>query len=266
MKNINYTLVLLFSMLIFIACDDNDTEGTIYEGANNEASFPGKSSSYTFGDEDPTQFEVIVQRNIIDGAASVPVTADDPSGFFTVPQAVEFADGAYESKIVISFDRSKLTAGVPYPIKLTVPANPIVEKTITHTVSITRDYTWQPFATGTYASTFQNSSWEQVIEKAEGVERYKLVSLYADGYDLVFDAAPDGSIIIIDAEEGEYLGEDGALFVTGYMHSRYGIVSCDIDLNPDYSYFDLTNKEFYMDGYFHVSAGAFGWYTETFTW
>ena len=72
------------------------------------------------------------------GAATIPLVKEDVSGLFTVPTNVEFADGAYEAAIKVSFDRTKLTVGEDYSIKLNVPENPIQGKIRTFTLTINR--------------------------------------------------------------------------------------------------------------------------------
>lgn len=262
MKNIKYILVLLIGVVVFAACDDNAVDGTIYHANNNEASFPSETSSYTFGAEDPEQFEVTIQRASLSGAVSVPVTATDASGLFTIPQSVDFADGAYEAKFVIAFNRDNLKTGEAYPITLDLPANPVVTKTISHAVTITRDYVWEPYLTGTFESGFFEDKWEQALDKAVGVERYKFTDLFASGYDFIFEVSEDG--IITPAVKANSSGT--YTVTTGYMHSSYGMVYMEFDPDPEYSLCDWENKEIKLNSRYFVGAGSFGWLDDVFTW
>lgn len=261
MKNLAYILILASGLFFLNACDNNDTDGTIYDGTNSEASFATESSDYTFSDGDPESFEVTVQRGITSGAASVAVSVSDPSGFFTVPSAVEFADGAYEATIPVTFSRSKLTAGKAYEIVISVPENPVSTKLVSHTVTITRDYTWTPFATGEYYSGLFNQKWEQPLEKADGVNRYKLTAPFAEGYDLTFDVAEDGSVTILAPQNasGTYN------FATGYVDKEYGMIY--MELHPDTFIFDPAGKTIKINVNYTISIGkSFGVFDDVFTW
>ena len=147
MRKIKYFGAIGFIMLFLIACDQNATDGTIYNATNTEVAFNEASANYTFGTDDPEEFEVLLLRANSIGAATIPLVKEDVSGLFTVPTNVEFADGAYEAAIKVSFDRTKLAVGEDYSIKLNVPENPIQGKIRTFTLTINRDYNWQLFAT-----------------------------------------------------------------------------------------------------------------------
>lgn len=261
MKNIKYFLVLVVGMLALASCDQNDTEGNIYPAKNNEAFFEAKNSSYTFGELDPDKCEVILTRGNANGAASVPVTVESESSIFTVSSA-EFADGEYQGTISVTFDRESLTPGENYVLVLDIPENPIKERTISHSLTIRRDYVWKKHLTGTFTSQFFNgSSWEVEMEKAEGAEAYRLVDVYEDGYHIAFTV--DGDVITPLAS----LNSSKLYpFATGYEHSTYGPVTFQIDADPSYTYFDAAGKKLNLNGRFVVSEGTFGWYDESFAW
>lgn len=267
---------MLFSVAIASSCAQED--GTKYSAANNEAYFVGSAGMYAFGATDPTEYAITLKRFVSGGATTVPVTVTDESGLFTVPATVEFANGSVEgSKLVVTFDRSKLTTGQVYSITVKVAEhlNPIPGYAVEYKLNIMRDYVWQPYATGTIESEVNEDSWSQPIEKAEGVEVYRLPDLYEPGYPLIFSVAADGSITLIPKEE---VNEGTASapyycqkFTTGMIHPSYGMMWLNVDVNSDdeggfWSYFDTTNKEATINGILRVSAGNFGWYNEVLTW
>jgi hypothetical protein len=261
MKRIKYIFIFAISILAFIACDSNDTDGVIYDAKNSEASFAKTTSSYNFGANDPDRYEVVLQRGNANGASSIPVTIDDGSGFFSAPASVDFADGAYEAKIPVTFDRSKLVVGKAYSVALTIPENPIKERTVKHTLSITRDYVWNYFKDGVFTSDLFGD-WDQEIQKADGAEAYKLPSLYANGVDFIFYVAEDGTISL----PGTTNANGYYRFTTGYVHSSYGMMYLYMDPDPDYSLFIKAEKTAVFSNYYYVSAGNFGWFDDVLTW
>jgi hypothetical protein len=267
MKSIKYILIFAISVFAFVSCNSNDTEGTVYDATNNEVSFPNASSSYTFGAEDPDRYEIVLQRSIADGAASVAISLSDESGLFTSPESVNFADGVYEVKIPVTFDRSQLVVGQTYPIEITVPANPVKERIVKHTLNITRDYVWEYFAAGTFSSGLFGE-WEQEIQKADGAEAYKLPSVIAEGFDMTFYVAEDGSISF----PGDPTDDGLYRFATGYVHPSYGMIYFELYPDPEYSGFDKAGKLAVLNGRYVVLDddgkvdGGFGRFDEILTW
>jgi hypothetical protein len=270
MKKINYILMAAIILLGFIACDQNDTEGAIYNAANNEVSFPKASGSYTFGAVDPDEYGIRLQRGNAVGAVSIPLTVTDASGLFSVPTEASFADGAYETTVKVTFNRNNLVVAKDYPIKIMIPDNPIKERIVSYTLTITRDYVWNHFATGEFDSQSFEEKWAQEILKADGAETYKLPSVYETGYDLIFTVAADQSIALL----APTMTSGGATlykFTTGVTHPTYGMMYLGVDPGSDgaggfWSYFDKDGHEAVFNGLLHVGAGSFGWYDETLTW
>lgn len=261
MRKIKYFGAIGFIMLFLIACDQNATDGTIYNATNTEVAFNEASANYTFGTDDPEEFEVLLLRANSIGAATIPLVKEDVSGLFTVPTNVEFADGAYEAAIKVSFDRTKLAVGEDYSIKLNVPENPIQGKIRTFTLTINRDYNWQLFATGTFTSGLFGS-WSQELYKAEGFNKYKFPELFAEGYDYKFSVAENGSISLFGGLNSNGLYD----FVTGYIHPTYDMVSLYLDPDINDSFFVETTKTACFSHYYYVDAGNFGWKDDSFTW
>ena len=262
MKNIIYILFFALSLPLFVSCDATGPEGAIYNAKNDEVSFPKASSSYTLGAGDPDQYDIVLQRGNAAGAVSVPVTLEDASGFFSAPASASFADGDYETTLRVTFNRSQLAVGLAYQITLTLPENPVKERIVKHTASITRDYVWQYFTTGTFSSAFFEEEWEQVIQKAEGTDAYKLPSLIAEGVDMIFYVADNGSLSFPGSPTANGLYR----FATGYMHPSYGMVYFELDPDLEYSFFDKEKKLAVFNGQYAVSAGNFGWFDEVLTW
>ncbi|MDR0865917.1 MAG: hypothetical protein LBO74_13440 [Candidatus Symbiothrix sp.] len=249
------------SLLGFIACDQNETEGTIYDAANNEASFAKASASYTFGTADPDEYLIKLQRGNASGAVNVPLTVTDDSGLFSIPTEASFADGAYETSVKVTFNRDNLEPGKAYPIKIAIPNNPIKERIVSQTLTITRDYVWVLFTSGTYTSGVFGD-WPQDLYKVDGLETYKFPSIFVEGVDLVFSVDPIGAISL----PGEL--DDGVYeFATGYVYGDYGQVLIYLDPDTNYSIFDRVSHSAIFSNYYITESGAgWGWKDDTFTW
>lgn len=261
MRSIKYFGTACFLTLLLTACDQNATEGTIYNAANTEVAFEEASANYAFGTDDPAEFDITLLRANANGSATIPLTKEDESGLFTIPANAEFADGVYETTIKVSFDRTQLNVGEDYSVTLSVPKNPIQGKIESFTLTVNRDFNWELFATGTFTSGLFGSGTTELY-KAEGANQYKFPSLFADGYDYKFTVAEDGSISLPGGLNSNNLYD----FVTGYEHSSYGMIYLYLDPDPAYSLFDEANQTISLSHYYYVSAGAFGWKDDSFVW
>ena len=263
MKKILYSLATALFALSFSACNDNDTEGVYYYAANTEAVFTAKSGSYFFKGDDPAEYTVTLMRSNANGAATVPVTVTDESGVFNVPSTANFADGSYETTLTVTFDKDGFEIGTPYALGLQLPAHPISGKQTSYTLNVTRDYTWEVFAEGTYYSGLFEEEFPVTMERAkENQSYYKLKDVYEEGYDYKLLVAEDGSISMM-----QDLNSNGMYDVeTGYIYGSYGMIKSYLDPDPEWSYFDAENQMIALSQYFYCSGGPFGWIDDYFTW
>ncbi|MBO5014216.1 MAG: hypothetical protein J6J26_11285 [Bacteroides sp.] len=260
-KTLLYLATALFAFL-FSACNDNDTEGVIYNAANTEAVFTTAKGSYFYNAADPGEYTVTLMRGNANGTASVSISSTNESGYFNVPATANFADGEYETTFTVTFDKEALEIGKNYNIAMKLPETPITGKQISYTLTVTRDYTWEFYA-NCQAMSDLFGEWENSLERAkENPSYFKLKDAYAEGYDIKFLVDENGSISM---PEGP--GSNGYYDVTtGYMHPSYGMMYSYLDGDPAYSYFDIENHVLVLSQYFYVGAGGFGWYDDVFTW
>ena len=252
------TALLTFS---FSACNDNDTEGVIYNAANTEAVFTTAKGSYFYNPADPGEYTITLMRGNANGAASVAITSTDESGYFNVPATANFADGEYETTLTITFDKEALEIGKNYAIAMQLPEVPITGKQISYTLTVTRDYTWEPYAVGDYSSVL--GDWSAELQRAKENQAYfKLKDLYEVGYDYKFLVAEDGSLSLME----EPLPNGYYAISTGYRHPSLGLLNTYLDTNPYYSYFDAENQTIVLSLYFYCGQSGLGWYDEVFTW
>lgn len=109
---------------------------------------------------------------------------------------------------------------------------------------------YKPYGQGTWTSSFFGGSWKVDVEYSSVGNRYRIKSLYEDGYGFSF--SPNGSNVTVYPS--------GAI-KTGYVHSSYGMVS----MTDQGSTYDASTKTFTFNFKFTVSAGSFGTKTETLT-
>lgn len=257
----NNTIVWLFgSVLIALASCSQDNQGTMYIPENNEAVFTVKSAEYLFAPTDPQEFAITVKRSSSIGAAEVSVTNDIASGEFAIPATVSFADGSLESTLKITFDQEKLETGKRNVIHLSLPESNISTYQTEMAVTITRDYSWELYAHGSYyRGLFETAKNTDIYRCVEAPENYRIMGPMAEGYNLQFVVAEDGSVSF--PELNSYGGYE---FTTGYNHPSYGMVYQEY--YPEYAEFDADSKKITFYVYSYVGAGGFGYFNDVYTW
>lgn len=109
---------------------------------------------------------------------------------------------------------------------------------------------YKPLGQGTWTSVMFGSSWKVDVEYSTVGNRYRIKSLYKDGYGFSF--TPNGSNVTVYP--------NGAI-ETGYIHATYGMVS----ITDQGSTYNAASKTFTFNFKFTVSAGSFGTKVETLT-
>lgn len=247
--------------LATLASCSTDNEGTMYTPGNNEAVFAANSATYLFGTSDVEEYTVTVKRSSSVGAAEVPVTNEVGSGTFSIPEFVSFEDGSFESSLTITFSREDLEKGQSNEIRLSLPESDIASYQTEMTVSITRDFTWELYAKGTYTSGFFKGEEipADLFRCVENPEQYRIMAPFEDGYNLQFSVAEDGSVSYPSLNS--YGGYE---FTTGYLHPNYGMVYQEY--YPEDTTFDADKKQMTFIVYSFVDAGGFGYMKDSFTW
>lgn len=120
-------------------------------------------------------------------------------------------------------------------------------KTMQQTEFAGLDY--QYFGIGTYYSDFFGEEWPVEVEYSKIGNRYRITDCWYDGYGFAF--SPSGSKVTVYPSKTE----------TGYVHSRYGMVS----VTDQGSSFDKDKREFTFVFKWTVSAGSFGEYNDVLT-
>jgi len=102
---------------------------------------------------------------------------------------------------------------------------------------------------GTYYCDFFQEEWPVEVEYSEIGNRYRIVDNWYEGYGIAF--SPSGSNVTMYPSKVQ----------TGYVHSKYGMVS----VTDRGSSFDKDKKEFTFVFRWTVDAGSFGEYNDVLT-
>ena len=108
---------------------------------------------------------------------------------------------------------------------------------------------FKPLGKGLYQSEFFEEAWPVDVEYSEVGNRYRISDCWYEGYGFAF--SPKGTNVTVYPSKME----------TGYVHSKYGMVS----VTDTGSTYDEATKTFTFAFKWTVSAGSFGVYNEYLT-
>lgn len=254
-----FNIIMALTLVFTYACT-GDHVGEIYNPKNNLAEFSVKKQSVKIKDASENVYLVEVSRDNISGRVEIPVTVASEANIFTVPSTVVFEDSVRTTTIRVEMNTTEMTPGAIYQLKLNLPKQVIKEKVVSTVLSVSKDYTWKPFATGTMtANLFESETETQLLQAEEDASRFKLVAPYDASADLEFIQNSDNTIAL--PEGPNKLGTYD--FATGVTDEEYGPIQSYIF--PD-SELDTENKILNLNILFYVSAGSFGQFVDTFTW
>lgn len=251
--------------LLFLVCSCEEKEGTLFDfGGKDYASF--RTKKYSF-DANPEGKNVVYLYHLNDGNSenstfTVSVDYNGVEDLFAVsPTQITFGENSNQAAIEIRYDRAKLVIFEPYTITLSIPQQnyPGGGAIESQDVVVMLQPVWEHFADGVFESGTFGESWSQEILKAEGLDVYKLPSLYTEGVDFMFKLEDEttGEISIPGVtpdEEGLYRWETGV----GY----FGL----LDPDTDYTRFDKVAKNANFNSLICDEGGPFDWYDESLTW
>lgn len=211
-----------------------------------------------------TEFNLKVIRSNSTSAIEVPVTVtDNTDESFVIPSSISFAAGEDTVMVTIAINHANATPGKDLMIGIKVDEDYIN----TYKAEYGEYYAhisilnWQKYATGTYYSAFFDQSFTQDLYRAQDTDKYRFFDLYAVGYNFTF-TWDGGKSITPDGE----LDEDGYyIYVTGFEHPSYGMVTVHIDSSPNWTYYTEETNTFIFDGDWTVAAGSFGWLDDIYT-
>lgn len=261
-----YIKISLFVIaLSLLGCSDyvdTEIESPIVDNAG--VSFANENAtSYELQPGENAFITLKVKRSQGGSAIDVPIqVVTNTDDAFIVPASVSFAAGETSKDLVV---RMSPTAPAGTPLKLQIAFD---ENYVNPYLASYGDYSgevlllnWIKYSVGTYTAAFFGSSWEQELFQAEGTNRFRFFDLYAEGYHYTFLWEKGETAI----EFLETPNADGYIVQeSGYVHASYGMVSTFTDPSPNYTKYDSATNTFIFDRQWNVSAGSFGWQTDTY--
>lgn len=254
MKGIKYILGISLAMTTLFSSCDTDNVCDIYENQTMGVTFATGTQSVSFPAHGYEGFDVEVMRSMTTEAATANITATllDASGNPTalpatiqVPSSVSFAAGEGIASFHVTV--GDITSGQNYRLAITLDGSQTsVDAKATKVITIYRDYTYSPLGTGSIQSEFFEAEGEFEWEKADQITWYKALSLYDDGYDVVFKVAADGKTVTVDKQAiTSDISGYGTAYVEGSGELADGVIKVTLE--------------------FTVSAGSFGTAKEVLT-
>lgn len=257
-----------FAMLLFAACTEeivrdpspiaNPNSTNVYFSVTNNV------NPVLALEQD--SFLVIIIRENDAAAQEVALTAENVYGdIFTIPSKVSFAAGQdsvaikvtvkdmelmKKYKLAISVDQAQTNPYTAQPVYPRIDLNVLKED-------------FAPFAEGTYTSEFFEDAWPLTLEYSPATKIYRFKDCWMPGYDVTFkwdEAAKPGEVNIIGTSTS---AKDFVFLQTGYVDSRYGMISAYYP-TANKNYYDSTTKTFTFPITWRVTAGSFGVYADKY--
>lgn len=261
MKGIKYILGISLAIASLFSSCDTDNLGPVSEIQTMGVTFATATQSVSFPAHGYEGFDVEVLRGVTTEAATVNITSAtllDASGnsidlpsTIQVPSSVSFEAGEGISSFHVTV--GDITPGQNYRLAITLDESlaPMDAKS-TKVVTIYRDYTYSAIGTGTLTSEFFGDAagnpavGEFEWEKADQTTWYRALSLYDEGYDVIFKVASDGKTVTVDEQAiTSDISGYGTAYVAGSGTLENGVITVTLE--------------------FTVSAGSFGTAKEKLT-
>lgn len=229
---------------LFTSCD-TDNMNDVFQETTLGAAFSFGAQSVTFPATGYEGFDVEITRAHFNGAATINITAtlEDGSALpaeINVPSELTFDAGEYRKMLHVTV--GDIQSGVTYPVAITIDPSAVSsfeDAITTKVVSVYRDYTYTSIGTGKLISEFFGAEGEAEIQKADDIEWYKAISLYEEGYDVVFKIGEDGKTVTVDKQAiASDISGYGTAYAAGNGTLENGVITVTLE--------------------FTVSAGSFG--------
>lgn len=255
-KILNKIPLLIAVGLIFTACNNDVVRSTSSEENDNSTNvyFSNDNNTDYVLPIDTSSFAVTVVRKVTNAAQSVALTIESPSeGIFSIPSTANFNAGDSSTTVLVSISND-IELMKEYHFTLVIDQNETKQYTKQDVYPrlelnvIKEDY--NSYADGTYTSIFFGDSWPAILQYSPSSGYYRFKDCWVSGYDYIFKVNADSTITQVPATTE-----------TGYVSSKYGMISVTAD--PDKSYFDGDSTYTFVDEW-TVSAGSYGVDNDTF--
>lgn len=254
--------------------DDNYTAAELEVGT--KVFFSNELPSTVNASSLASSVDIVISRTTTDGAMSVPLTVTNPDGLFNIPTSVDFASGAAEANITITYDPSKIDFDSFSTVTIAIDPSMTSQYGIAqYTFQIGIPAPWKSLGTGKlYDGFWSGKTYNVEIQQNEITPAlYRVVDPYADKSEYT-NPSPYLEFWYYKAGEifdGEVLAQDLIWYDSQTTISYYSSYDADIKLvyyNPDGN----TVLGYQEDGqlgqiclkpYYYID-GVGGWYDNYF--
>jgi hypothetical protein len=284
MKNSIKILMMAVVFAIAAGCSEDATFSPGPESKHTQnVFFP--TVNYKIGEMEPsqpTEFTITVNRTESGAAITVPVTitGTDPSVFTATP--ISFAADQTETTFTVSFPNAEI--GKEYTCTITI-SDPTYYNTYGTLANMNTTFSfirmkWDDWARGTYTTAlppFPTKTFEQVLQKVDGENRFRFANRFVEGYHYVFNwniTEKELSIMPIGTAVPSSVFGAPVIYQDTGLHLMEGEIARDIlqftDYDVDYTYYDPATKTLTINSYngiIRAESGAiagWGWLDDTF--
>ncbi len=250
----------------FTACSSDDYD-MVAKPTNAQVYFSNESDTELLLEENQNQVEVEVTRIKTDGALTVPVTATDASGFFTVANSVTFADGESTAKLPISFNFSNLESDTDYPVTITLQSETCAygDNAVTVNIKYAPWSEWTQLAKNavyTYVNYYSGTDDEQNVyirnSMLDPTKTQILLTNWGSGVDLILNWDQKLNLISVSPTAFATNSNYGTVYTADAYTYWTQVRGKDVSIDEYRSYYDEENGCFYLRMAAYVSVGYFG--------
>ncbi|MDY6205382.1 MAG: hypothetical protein SPI30_01335 [Prevotella sp.] len=194
----------LLAVGILSSCN-TDNEGRLYTPTNSNVTLENAAPATIQSYETSKDIVVRVFRSTTAGEQTVAYSfTPDTDGIFTDTNGGQatFADGSGVALITIKAENMERGSTYGFTITLDEALKSTIDTVTNHanyttTVSVFCDYNWVSVdGKGSLVSAAFGETWEVDLMKAEGYNVYKVLSMYAENVDVIFEIADDNSVTV----------------------------------------------------------------------
>ena len=245
---------------LFASCD-KDNVSTIYNSSYQNISFETDGASITTKSSTASVPVRITRSNTAGEYTAHYTLTSEENGIFTDKNGGTATFAAGEWSTIITIDVANMKGGTLYKCNLALSeADALSADTIVGTatntemeISVMCDYNWVSLGQGMFTSNMFGDAWPVEVMKAEGVQVYKLVSVYDNGLDMTLKIDADNHVWV----EAQHV----------WNHSSYGkayaVGDATGERNGLAGTYDPATNTITIAINLYVSAGSFGTEIET---
>ena len=264
MKKYIFGLALMAGF--FLTSCDTDNEGAIYNPSWQNISFEKANANQLLTQDATLSIPVrLIRSNVSETYTAHYSLTSEQEGIFTDNGGGQVTFEKGKNDAIVTLTANNMQKGTLYEATLTLSdadkaqADTITNGAITATkISVMCDWNWILQGTGHYSSPeWWEDDFDREIVLAEGSspKLYRIIGLFADGYDIEFTITDDNKVFVVDQPS--------------WKHSSYGTVYlCGYANEDDTCYagpYDPETKKATFTLLHYVSAGSFGSFTDTLT-